>query len=85
MYGFAGLWDSWIHAEAIEMQTFTIKTTTPNDVVKPIHDRMPVILKKEDEEEWLNPDIVESESLLDLPITYNADEIIAENTNKIRN
>ncbi|PCI34146.1 MAG: hypothetical protein COB53_11880 [Elusimicrobia bacterium] len=45
-FAFAGLWDN---------STFTIITTKPNDLVKTIHDRMPVILPEEFEEAWLNP------------------------------
>jgi putative SOS response-associated peptidase YedK len=40
-----------------------------------IHDRMPVILKKEDEETWLNPDITEPEQLLPLLKPYPAEEM----------
>jgi putative SOS response-associated peptidase YedK len=43
-----------------------IITTTPNALVGQIHDRMPVILEKADEAEWLNPDIIEPERLIPL-------------------
>ena len=36
------------------MESFTIITTEPNDLIEPIHNRMPVILRHEDEEEWLD-------------------------------
>jgi putative SOS response-associated peptidase YedK len=39
-----------------EIYSYTIIRTTPNEVVGKVHDRMPVILHKEDEETWLNPD-----------------------------
>jgi putative SOS response-associated peptidase YedK len=38
--------------EAVE--SFTIMTTEPNELVRPIHNRMPVILRQEDEEQWLD-------------------------------
>lgn len=46
VFGFAGLWEEWIDKESGELlETFTIITTTANDVLKPVHDRMPVIVK----------------------------------------
>jgi putative SOS response-associated peptidase YedK len=48
----AGLWDRWIVlGETVE--TFTIITTSPNGLVSPVHDRMPVILTPEAAEGWL--------------------------------
>ena len=40
---FAGLWDSWLH-DGKTMETFAILTTSANDVLRQVHDRMPVIL-----------------------------------------
>jgi putative SOS response-associated peptidase YedK len=54
-FGFAGLYDIWEEpVGGREIYTYTIVTTSPNEVVKPIHDRMPVILKKDDEVMWLD-------------------------------
>lgn len=54
-FAFAGLWDAWISPHGEEVQTFTLLTTEPNETVKPIHDRMPVILAGEDaERDWLS-------------------------------
>ncbi|MBF6599641.1 MAG: SOS response-associated peptidase [Dehalococcoidia bacterium] len=51
---FAGLYESWRDPATDAWQrTFTILTTTANDVVAQIHDRMPVILAPESAEEWL--------------------------------
>lgn len=51
---FAGLWERWEHGpEPIE--TFTIITTEPNELLAPIHNRMPVILAPEDFDVWLEP------------------------------
>jgi len=55
-FAFAGLWEIWIDPKEKEVKTFTIITTEANKVLKPIHDRMPAILKPENEEAWLNPD-----------------------------
>jgi len=51
---FAGLYESWLNPATNEwMRTFTILTTDPNDVVQPVHDRMPVILPPERIDEWI--------------------------------
>lgn len=52
-FAFAGLWDHWSGPEGEEMTSFTIIVTAANDCVRPIHDRMPVILPPEDYESWL--------------------------------
>ncbi len=50
----AGLWENWKNPETGEwVRTFTILTTTPNDLIAPLHDRMPVIVPPEDWERWL--------------------------------
>lgn len=54
LFAFAGLWDFWKGPNGTELRTFAIVTTTPNEVVRPVHDRMPVILGGEDVEQcWL--------------------------------
>jgi putative SOS response-associated peptidase YedK len=50
-------------------------TTQPNSLVGTVHDRMPVILRKEDEEAWVNPDLTEPEHLLPLLQPYPAAEM----------
>lgn len=50
---FAGLWNSVKDAEGYEIKTFSIITTKANEKMSEIHDRMPVILKPEDESRWL--------------------------------
>jgi putative SOS response-associated peptidase YedK len=64
MVGLAGLYDSWTSPAGNALKTCTIITTIPNAVVEPIHNRMPVILLPDDEEEWLNPDRTEPPDIL---------------------
>lgn len=52
---FAGLWESWHPRDAEAVHSFCILTTSPNLVMRPIHDRMPVILEGEERERWLDP------------------------------
>jgi putative SOS response-associated peptidase YedK len=56
---FAGLWEVWRddqHPDADPLRTCVIITTGANKLMKPIHDRMPVILDPADWDTWLNPD-----------------------------
>ncbi len=53
MFAFAGLWEHWQDQHGNELTTCAIITTTPNEVVGPIHDRMPVILDKDSRRAWL--------------------------------
>ena len=55
LFAFAGLWDSWVDKETGEIiHSFTIITIEANTLVAPIHNRMPVILKRDDEEKWIS-------------------------------
>ena len=53
-FALAGLWDQWSGPEGEKLRSFTIVTTQANRVVRPIHDRMPVMLAREDEKAWLD-------------------------------
>ena len=53
-FAFAGLWDRWRGPRGRVLETFTILTTTPNSLVAPIHDRMPVILDASARAGWLD-------------------------------
>ena len=52
-FAFAGIWDSWAAKE--QLTTCAIVTTAANETLRPIHDRMPVILHPESYHSWLNP------------------------------
>ena len=54
-FAFAGLWDCWHADQDDETLSFTILTTTPNDLTRRVHDRMPVILQEAEYLPWLNP------------------------------
>lgn len=58
LFACAGLWASWHDPQADkDVETYTIITTTPNALMAPIHDRMLVILERQHEEAWLDPDL----------------------------
>lgn len=55
-YAFAGVWERWRDPKTREpLETFTIITTDANELVEPMHDRMPVILEPKNYERWLAP------------------------------
>ena len=57
LFAFAGLWDVWHNSAEEEVKSFTILTTEANSMLSGLHNRMPIMLKKENEGNWLNPDI----------------------------
>jgi putative SOS response-associated peptidase YedK len=65
-FGFAGLWESWEGADHSAIESCTILTTSPNNVIRPIHDRMPVIIAAADYDLWLNPSVTQPAMLAPL-------------------
>jgi putative SOS response-associated peptidase YedK len=59
----AGIWDTWQPGTPDERRSFSIMTTGANELMSEIHDRMPVILGRSDEDAWLDPEIHEQEVL----------------------
>jgi len=53
---FAGLWDAWKQPDGTALRSYAIVTTEPNEVLVPIHNRMPVILSDRDALEWVSGD-----------------------------
>jgi putative SOS response-associated peptidase YedK len=70
LFAFAGLWDRWAGARGDVVETCTILTTTANDLLSDIHDRMPVILNPADYSAWLNPETRDINSVLKLLIPF---------------
>jgi putative SOS response-associated peptidase YedK len=69
-FGFAGLWESWTSPKGEEIRSCTIITTEANELLKPIHDRMPVILTRDAEAVWLDPTTEDAAKLLSLLKPY---------------
>ena len=72
LFAFAGLFDTYRAPDSEEISTFSIITTEPNAVVSPYHDRMPAILKGEDEERWLGSGVLCRDELSALLHPYPA-------------
>ena len=71
----AGLWDVWDKSEEGPIQTFTILTTGPNELLEPVHHRMPVILQASEYDTWLDPEIQDSTRLSELLVSFPASEM----------
>ncbi len=76
-FAFASLWEHWQDPEGDAVESRAIITTDANDLVKVIHNRMPVILKKKDYDIWLDPDQQDPEKLQKLLVPYSAMEMRA--------
>lgn len=77
VFGFAGLWDRWKSqaGPGRDFESFTIITTAPNELLAAVHPRMPAILKRDDEERWLDSDLKEGAALGSMLRPYPADEM----------
>lgn len=76
-FAFAGLYDTWTSSGGEPMNSCTIITTTPNELMAAFHHRMPVILAKKDQKVWLDPSFQDSANLLGLLKPYPAEEMVA--------
>jgi putative SOS response-associated peptidase YedK len=76
LFAFAGLYDIWQDADGNELYSYTVITTAPNELVESIHNRMPVILRRDDEDAWLDK-AAESARLLALLKPYPAEAMEA--------
>ena len=88
-FGFAGLYEVWKPKPNSMLQhevaTCTIITTEPNQLIKPIHHRMPVILPEKAEEPWLNPKETDKSFLHSLLQPYPPDEMEAYEVSRLVN
>jgi putative SOS response-associated peptidase YedK len=75
-FAFAGLWEIWKSPNGSEIRSCTIITTSPNTLLEPIHNRMPVILPPSFFERWLVPEERHPEQLADLLVPYDATEMV---------
>jgi putative SOS response-associated peptidase YedK len=64
MMGFAGLWDIWVNPEGERIESCTIITTVANELVKPLHDRMPLIIAPDAYGHWLTGNVDQASEVL---------------------
>jgi putative SOS response-associated peptidase YedK len=75
-FAFAGLWEHW-EGDTDSIESCTLLTTEPNELVRPLHNRMPVIVRPDDYALWLDPDVQALERLQSLLGPYSSDEMDA--------
>jgi putative SOS response-associated peptidase YedK len=84
-FAFAGVFET-NKVDGTELQNFAIITTAPNELMQPIHNRMPVILNRDAEASWLNPDTSPEDALDILADPLSAAEMeaypVAPNVNR---
>lgn len=76
-FGFAGLWEQWEDASGEVVNSCTLLTTDANELMRPVHNRMPVILHPKDYERWLDSELKELEQLQPLLRPYSTQEMLA--------
>jgi putative SOS response-associated peptidase YedK len=76
-FAFAGLWERWKSPDDTVVDSCTLLTTQPNDLVRLLHNRMPVILQPQDYERWLDPTLEEAEVLKPLLTPYSPENMEA--------
>jgi putative SOS response-associated peptidase YedK len=78
-FAFAGLWEKWRDpASELSIESCTIVTTTANQALSELHDRMPVIVAPGDYAQWLNPAAVDPAELQNLLSPCGDDELVAK-------
>lgn len=85
VFALAGLWEIWRSPEGDEIRTCTILTTEANDFMKPIHNRMPVILDRADYDLWLSPKEEPAQALQPLMRPHDPAHMMAYPVSKMVN
>jgi putative SOS response-associated peptidase YedK len=75
MFAFAGLWDGWKDANGQWIKSCSILTTVANGLTLQVHDRMPVILRREDHAVWLDPRVTNIDAICELLKPYDASQM----------
>lgn len=89
IFAFAGIWDRWKRPDKSWVATCSIVTTAANVLMSGIHDRMPVILQRENYDVWLDPGFYNADELLEVLKPFPADAMryhaVAPRVNSVKN
>jgi putative SOS response-associated peptidase YedK len=89
LFGLAGIWEVWEGGDGSYLETCTILTTEPNELMQPIHNRMPVIIHPEDYALWLDPTVQNAGNLQHLLRPYEGEAMqvhpVSTTVNNARN
>lgn len=77
LFAVAGLWEHWQSADGSEIESCTLLTTAANEMMRPLHDRMPVILHPDDYALWLDPQETKPDQLLPLFRPFPSEQMTA--------
>jgi putative SOS response-associated peptidase YedK len=72
LFAFAGVWDRWKSPAGQVLESCSILTTAPNELLEDVHDRMPVILPRRHYQAWLTAPATEAERLTELLVPFDA-------------
>lgn len=72
LFAFAGIWDRWKSPTGRVLESCSILTTAPNELMEGVHDRMPVILPPQHYQTWLTASATESKRLVELLVPFDA-------------
>ena len=84
-FGFAGVWETWKSPDGEMVYSCAIITTLANTLMKPIHDRMPVIVPRESEAVWLDPGYNDTGELTRLLVPYPSEQMNAYEVSSLIN
>ena len=84
-FAFPGLWSVWTDPDVRRVPSCAIITTEANDLLRPIHNRMPVILPRDAEELWLDPEVVDPGAMGSLMIPFASDAMDAYEVSSLVN
>jgi len=76
-FALAGLWERWDSPDGSKILSCTIITTEPNELMQPIHNRMPVILPESAYQAWLSPQEADPAALQPLLAPFSAEAMLA--------
>ena len=77
LFGFAGVAERWLGPDGEQVRSCAILTTAANELVAPVHDRMPVILRPEHEALWLDAAVTDPAALAPALVPYPATAMVA--------
>ena len=72
LFAFAGLWGRWKDSSGTVIESCSILTTSPNSLLADVHDRMPVILRRENYDFWLDPNFKDVRALAEILAPFDA-------------
>ncbi len=84
-FAFAGLWEHWSSSEEQVIETCVLLTTEPNELMAPIHNRMPVIVNPEAYDPWLDQAVHDVPRLTSLLRPYPAEKMMANPVSRFVN